>query len=411
MQALTKNREWRKIFGALQNRNFRIYWIGEFAYYGGLRMRNLAQSWLVYEMTKSAFLLGVVAASQGLPRIILSLLGGILADKVKKKHLLFAIQVGLGLNVFVLAILVSRGVVEYWHIALSALLDGTLISFALPARLAFVSEIVSKDDFLNAYALYYVALNLMSTVGPSLAGFLVAGTGVAGIFYIVGACQWALSLILVPIRVSGTVASRPKTSVKKDIIDILSFARRTPIILILMGLQISQTFLAMPARTLLPVFAVDLLGVGAFGLGMLGAATGIGALVGSLLVTAIGDFKRKTLLLLGSGVARGASLILFASSRTFYLSLLFEASGGFASAVYMTLNSSLYQLSATEDMRGRTMSLYMIGSGLQPIGILPMSLAAEVLGAPFAVGVGGALFVMFCVAVSILWPSFRRLSI
>lgn len=326
-----------------------------------------------------------------------------------------AIQVGLGLDSSVLAILVLIGVIEYWHVAVLSLLDGMLFSFSLPARLAIVPEIVSKEDFFNANSLYFVAMNLMSTIGPGLGGVFVASIGSAGVFFIVGAFYWAVAVILLMIRVSEMVVLRPEASVSKDIMGMFSFARHTPIILVLMGMTVAQTFfIGGPAgpQTFMPIFAVDILGVGAMGLGLLGAAAGLGALVGSLFVTFLGDFKRKTLLLLGSGVVQGALLFFFASSSIFYLSLFLVALSGIARAVYMSVNVLLYQLSATEEMRARIMSLYMVGTlGLQPLGVLPMSILVVALGAPFAIGIGGALFLAFCVIVSVLQPKFTRLSL
>ncbi|MCK4953585.1 MFS transporter, partial [Candidatus Bathyarchaeota archaeon] len=353
-----------RTFSSLRNPNFRWYWLAEFPYYSAMRMRGLAQSWLVYEMTKSPFLLGLVAAISGIPSIILALFGGILADRVKKKSLLFVAQAALGLNALALAILVSTGVVGYWHIVTLSLLNRITMTLTMPARLAFISEIVSEEEFMKAYALYYVALNLLGIIGPALAGTLVSIIGVAGVFYTVAACHFSFNGLLLMIKASRTATATPRpqstSSIKKDITELLSFTRYSPPLLTLIGMKAALASFEMSAMTLMPVFASDILGVGVIGFGILQAAGGLGSLAGSLLIASIGETKRKALLLLSTGITRGMMLILFAISRIFYLSLAIRLFMGIASSVSLTLRSSLYQLYTTDELRGRVTSLYLM---------------------------------------------------
>ena len=401
-----------RTFSSLRNPNFRWYWLAEFPYYSAMRMRGLAQSWLVYEMTKSPFLLGLVAAISGIPSIILALFGGILADRVKKKSLLFVAQAALGLNALALAILVSTGVVGYWHIVTLSLLNRITMTLTMPARLAFISEIVSEEEFMKAYALYYVALNLLGIIGPALAGTLVSIIGVAGVFYTVAACHFSFNGLLLMIKASRTATATPRpqstSSIKKDITELLSFTRYSPPLLTLIGMKAALASFEMSAMTLMPVFASDILGVGVIGFGILQAAGGLGSLAGSLLIASIGETKRKALLLLSTGITRGMMLILFAISRIFYLSLAIRLFMGIASSVSLTLRSSLYQLYTTDELRGRVTSLYLMN--FAPLS-LPMSAAAEVLGASLTVGVGGLFSMAFYTAVAVLLPKFRRLSL
>ena len=401
-----------RTFSSLRNPNFRWYWLAEFPYYSAMRMRGLAQSWLVYEMTKSPFLLGLVAAISGIPSIILALFGGILADRVKKKSLLFVAQAALGLNALALASLVSTGVVGYWHIVTLSLLNRITMTLTMPARLAFISEIVSEEEFMKAYALYYVALNLLGIIGPALAGTLVSIIGVAGVFYTVAACHFSFNGLLVMIKASRTATATPRpqstSSIKKDITELLSFTRYSPPLLTLIGMKAALASFEMSAMTLMPVFASDILGVGVIGFGILQAAGGLGSLAGSLLIASIGETKRKALLLLSTGITRGMMLILFAISRIFYLSLAIRLFMGIASSVSLTLRSSLYQLYTTDELRGRVTSLYLMN--FAPLS-LPMSAAAEVLGASLTVGVGGLFSMAFYTAVAVLLPKFRRLSL
>lgn len=399
-------------FSSLRNPNFRWYWLAEFPYYSAMRMKGLAQSWLVYEMTKSPFLLGLVAAISGIPSIILALFGGILADRVKKKNLLFIAQAALGLNALALAILVSTSVVEYWHIVTLSLLNRITMTLTMPARLAFISEIVSEEELMKAYALYYVALNLLGIFAPALAGTLVSIIGVAGVFYTVAACHLSFNELLLMIKVSRTATATPRpqytASIRKDITELLSFTRYSPPLLTLIGMKAALASFEMSAMTLMPVFASDILGVGVIGFGMLQAAGGLGSLAGSLLIASIGETKRKALLLLSTGITRGMMLILFAISKIFYLSLAIRLFMGIASSISLTLRSSLYQLYTTDELRGRVTSLYLMN--FAPLS-LPMSAAAEVLGASLTVGVGGLFSLAFYTAVAVLLPKFRRLSL
>ncbi|MFX0200845.1 MAG: MFS transporter [Candidatus Hodarchaeota archaeon] len=397
-------------FKSLQNRNYGLYWMATSSYYFANFSQTLAQGWLVYEMTKSPFLLGLVTAISGIPSILIALFGGVLADRLVKKNLLFIVQVVLGADALVLAVLISTGVIQYWHVAVFALVWRTAMTFGLPARLSFVSELVTRTDFMNAYALYYVSLNLFNVVGPALAGAFIGSIGIAGVFFIIVACEWFFNVPLLLIHPTEvTTTPQQRKPIKENITEILRFAYHSPTILTLMGIRFALGFLTMPAQSLEPAFAAEVLGLGAAGLGMIQAARGIGSLTGSLLMSAIGESKRKSFLLLWTCILRGCAMFLFANTRVFPISLFIWALFGIGNSSYTTLNSSLFQLSATDGLRGRIMGLYMMS--LDFIGPIPISVAAESVSLPFAFSSAGAVLGGLGIAIMILRPNFRRLSL
>ena len=398
-------------FGVLRNSDFSWYLLGEFAYYTGIHMMKLTWVWLVYDMTKSPFLLGLAGTFNGLPRIVASLLGGSIADRVEKRSLLLILQIGLGAYALIIAALISTGFIEFWHLAIILMLQGATVSFGLPARLSFISELVSKEEFTKAYSLYYVILNLMGTIVPVTAGILVSQIGMARVFVIIGICQLIFDVALLMIRVRGRITRGQEKSIKEELVELFNFTRRSSILLTLMGIGVARVFLIMPLQILLPVFAVEILDVGSVGLGMLYSVMGIGGLFGSIIMTSISDFKRKTLLLLSVTALNGMILFFFSNSRTFYLSLSLMFLSGIANGLYLTTSSLLFQLNATEGTRGRATSLYQLSMGLQPVSSLITGSIAQNWGVPFIVGVSGLLCVAFCGALIILRPNFRRLKL
>lgn len=403
-------KSWGKTLSGLHNKNFASYWIASLAYYAGMHMETTAYGLLVYALTKSAFLLGLATAISTLGDF-LNIPGGFIADRVKKKSILYTAQAALGVNAIITAVLLSAGIVEYQYIVILSMIHTMAMQFALPARLSFVSEIVSKEEFMNAYSLYYVALNTMTVTAPAIAGLLASTIGVAAVYFVIGACHLFFIVPFQATQVLGAVKPRPKASMRKDFVELLSFARHNTTILTLLVLGCGLTLFGQSATVLNPVFAADVLDVGPVGLGLLGSAQGIGSLVGSIFSASISHSKRKTLLMLGSGVLRGTTLLLFASSKLFYLSLFFMALGGIANGIHTTSRSALFQLCSPNEMRGRVMSLYMVTSELRPIGTLLIGIIAQNVGAPLAVGVFGLIWAASCVAVAVLRPSFRRLKL
>lgn len=405
----------RETFGVLGESNYRWYWLASLAYYTGLHMEMLARAWLAWELTESAWLLGWVVLSQGAPSAIMALLGGTLADRIPKRALLMGAQLSLaGTGAAVWLLLVS-GHIEWWNLALLGLVKGASTGISLPARLAMVSEVVEEHKFLRAYALYYVALNTLRIGGPSIAGAIIWLTGgAAGAYAMITLAHLVCLVLLLPVRSLFIKEITHRPSFLQGLGSTFALAWRTPTILVLLGAELGIVFFSSPSTNLLPVFTARVFFPGgdsqvtAGALAALQVAQGVGGLTGSVLVAGLSQVTRKPLMLLTSGVAMGVTLIMFSSTSLFPLAVAFIAIEGITRACYTTLNSTLFQVSAPADMRGRAMSLYLMGNSLQPLGLLPISAFAEAAGVQIAVGIAGALLIGYMLAVMLLFPSFRR---
>jgi MFS family permease len=400
-----------KSFNVLRNRSYCLYWLAEFPYYFAMFSSRLAQGWVVYDLTQSAFLLGLMTAIAGVPQVIIALYGGVLADRVKKKQLLFYVQVVLGLDALFLASVMFIGVVEYWHVVLYAVVWRTAMTLGLPARLAFISEITSQSEFSDAYALYYVALNFLGVIGPALAGGLVVQIGVSGVLFVIACCQWIFNALLSQITSASSDSyddemMHIERSVTKDISELLRFASHDIVLLTLISVKIALAFLAIPAITLMPAFSTEVLGSDAVGFGILQAAGGVGSFVGSLMITSTSTTQRKPLLLLITCIVRGVALILFALSSTFSLALLIRLVIGVSTSTYVMTNSVLFQLSAADNIRGRIMGLYMISFDF--VGSIPLSILAEEVGVATAISLGGTVLLGVSIILILFLPTFRN---
>ena len=408
----TTSRTWPRTFVSLSNRNFRLYWMGMFVSFMGLQMQMLAQNYLVYDMTDKAVVIGYVSAASGGSILVFSLLGGAIADRVGKRNLMATTQAGIAVATLVLAVLISTGGIEVWHLMVGAIIIGVIAAFNMPARQSFVPELVGKRHLMNALALTTGGMNLSRVAAPALAGILIAVVGVGTVYYIkvVAYAIFILTLLMVPVM--GRASSQSRTSVPSAMKEGLVYTVRNRIILTLLIMGLVPIVFGMPYVFLLPVFQKDVLDVGASGLGYLMSAVGVGAVMGALFVAWLGDFRRKGLLLLVAGAAFGLALVLFAflsSTGSFPLSLASLLLVGAASSAYMAVNNTLVQTIVPDEVRGRVMGLYMMTFGLNSFGTLPAGAVADSMGAPVAVGAGGVIIALFIVAVALTRPAVRNL--
>ncbi len=411
-------------FIVFQQRDYLLYWIASFCYYTGLFTDQFARGYLAYELTGSAVSLGAVVVSQGFPQAAIAVLGGTLADRIPKRMLWLGAQLVLMVAGGALLVLLFLDIVEVWHLVALSVIKGLAIGLSLPARLSFVSEVVSTEHFSRGYGLYYVALNTMRIGGPGVGGAVTAIFGIEAAILIITIAELLGFVVL--LFVSGgskekakQVAAHqptqqpapPRPSLISDILETFVFARRTPMILVLMAAEIGLVFFSFSATQMMPVFAKAVFNEGPTGLGSLLALLGAGGLLGSFLAAVFGGVKRKPLLLLGDGVLLGMMLIVFANAPSYIGALALAIPLGIVQAIYTTFNSTLFQLSAPPEMRGRAMGLYSLGQLLQPVGILPISAIADGFGVRLAVTVAGGLLMVHMVATALLFPFFRRLRI
>ncbi len=379
------------------------------AAYAGFHMQVLARSWLVFDLTGSPIALGLVTASWGLPLIFFSLFGGVIADRMAKRNLLVIAQGISGVVSLTVAFLVATDVIALWHILGASVLSGIVFALSAPGRQALISELVERRYLLNAIALNSSGLSINRIVAPTLGGFLVGFINIEGVYFVVAALYFISMIALLRVPVARKSSPRSSSSLRDDLLAGLRYVKSSPNILTLLILSSVIVIFAMSYQFLLPVFAVDILGVGASGLGLLMGAVGVGALMGNLAVASLGNFQRKGLLMMALCIVLGGALILFSLSNSLYLSLAFLLLVGVGSVGFMTLSNTIIQSGSAEEMRGRVMSLYMISWGFMPLGVLPASALAESFGAPLVVGAGAIIMMALTLSLLVSRPLLKSL--
>jgi MFS family permease len=396
-------------FDALRDRNYRWLWTSSLASSATFQVNTVAQGWLVYELTGSAFALSWVGAGWAVSSLFLSLYGGAIADRVDKRNLMIWTRLAMIANTLVLALLISTGAIQMWHLVLNSLLSGVLFSFLMPASQAITAELVDEDTLLNAVSLNSVGMGLMGILSATVAGYLIEATGVAGAYYVMLGLYVVSLFALMRIPSTGR-GERSSTSVWADLWQGVRFMGAHEVLPSLLGLTMAWTLLGMGYRTFMPKYAQDVLGMDAAGLGFLMAAPGVGGMVSSLATASLGDFRGKGRLLGAAGIAFGVALVLFANIPYLIPVLLLLAAVGAAGNACMVSTNCLLQVHAGEAMRGRVMSVYMMTWGLMPLGTLPAGALADRAGVPLVITLQGVLLAAVFVAVGLLWPRLRRLD-
>lgn len=387
-------------FAALRHRNFRLFWFGQLLSLTGTWMQSTAQGWLVLELTDSELWLGLVTAAGSLPVLLFTLYAGVIADRHDKRRIILAAQAAALALALAMAVLTDRGWITVQWILLLVLLLGTANAFEVPTRQSFFVELVGKQDLTNAIALNSAAFNLTRILGPAVAGFLIGSVGIAAAFYLNAVSYLAVIAGLLLIRLPR-VRRPPRTeSVRANLREGFAWLRAHRLARTLVGLIAAFSILAFPYAMLLPVFARDVLRVGAPGLGALLSATGAGALAGGLALAAIGGRVRRGPLLMGASLAFALLVAGFALSRSFALSLALLAAAGFAMILNNATTNALLQSLVPDELRGRVMGVYVfMFLGMTPLGSLQAGALARWLGAPAALALGAlALLLVLLVA-------------
>ena len=378
-------------FRAFQYRNFRLMWTGAFTSTTGFFVQEVAQSWLVYTMTDSAFLLGLTAFLAGAPILLLSLLGGAAADRMDRRKLLAVSQYIQMASALALAVLLWMGVIEVWHIMAAAFLSGVGQAFGGPAYQALIPSLVDEKDLPNAIALMSIQFNLASVVGRPIGGFIFDRLGAAACFGVNAVTFLAVVVVLLMVRVRF-VPQKTEAQVWHSIKEGLGFVFHHRALFSLMVLSLGTAFLAIPLITLLPIFARETFGLDAQGYSLMGAVFGAGAVTGALFVAWLGNTPRKGWKALLMQLILGVTTVSFALSTSLPVALFFSfLAGGAILAVFAMMNS-LIQLLAPEQMRGRIMSVQNTAfRGAMPLGNLAAGSLASRFGAPLIVAVNGAV--------------------
>lgn len=391
-----------RTFQALENDAFRTLWFGMIASYLAMQMSLIARGYLAFQISGSATALGLVTMARGLPQLFLSPFGGVAADRIDKRRLLIATQIGTSSLAVLTAVLIALDVITIWQLVVIGLIEGMVWAFNMPPRQAIVAELVDENHLMNAIALNNTGLNFTRIAGPAIAGALIsiAWIGVGGVFFLVAIAYSVFILALFNLPHERNVSVKPTGSILGQMASGFAYTWRNRPLFLLMLMAFIPIVFGMSYQTLLPVFQENVLHVDASGLGLLSAFAGIGALIGSLALASLSGIKQKTLLQIGFGVAFGGSLILFALTSSFTLALLFILLVGLFGNAYTALNSTLIMTYSDRAYHGRVMSIYMMTWSLSPLASLPIGAAVDAFGAQRVVAVFGVIVVVFILVLS-----------
>jgi MFS family permease len=390
---------------ALKYRNYRLYFGGQIISLTGTWMQQVALSWLVYRLSGSAFILGLVGFSSQIPTFILTPFAGVLIDRLNKHRIIIATQVLLMIQAFLLTILVFTNLIDVWHVILLNIFTGLVNGFDLPARQAFIVEIVERrEDLSNAIALNSSIFNSARLIGPSVAGIIIAATGEGICFLINGISFLAVIIALLAMKIKPEAGQKDtvQNGILEDLKEGYNYAFGfIPIRAILLLLAL-VSLMGMPYTILMPVFAKEVLQGGPHTLGFLMGAVGVGALCGAFYLA-----SRKSVLGLGKVIVIAASsfgiaLIFFSLSATLIVSLLMLIITGASVMMQMASSNTILQTIVEDKMRGRVMSFYtMAFMGMVPFGSLISGSLASKIGAPNTLIIGG----IFCIAGAMIFAS------
>jgi MFS family permease len=378
--------------GALRHRDFRLFWIGQLVSQIGTWMQSVAQAWLVLELTQSPLQLGIVSALQFTPILFLSPIGGAMSDRFAKRRVLLISQTAMKLQALVLAVLVWSGHIQYWHVAVLAAIYGLGRAIDIPARQAYVTDLVGRSDLANAVALNSVVMNGARIVGPAIAGLLIAAFGVALAFLLNGVSFVAVLIALLAIRTEGRPDPAGRLGIREGVLGALNYAARTPPVAFTLGLMVIVSLLVLNFNVVVPLVARDVLNLGAHGFGLLMSALGSGAVVGGFGVALLRRGQPRLSFLAGSAATLCAGLVALALVDHFGVAAAVLALLGCCQILFTTGCNTILQLIAPNELRGRVMGLYTVTfAGMTPFGSLLVGVIAEHLGVRVACAVGGAV--------------------
>jgi MFS family permease len=394
---------------AFRHRNYRLFFSGQLISLVGTWMQTVAQSWLVYRMTGSALLLGTVGFASQIPVFIMAPIGGIVADRNNRRRVVIGTQTASMILAGILAALTLSGRVQVWQIMVLAAGLGVVNAFDIPARQAFLIDMVGREDLLNAIALNSSMFNGARIIGPAIAGILVASIGEGWCFFANAVSYIAVLVGLLLMRIEHAANLASQGSPLEHILEGFHFVRNAGpirIILLLLGLV---SFVGMPYAVLMPVFADQILHGGARGLGILMGATGVGALLGAASLAArVGVKGLGKLIAICSG-GFGVSLILFSFSKIFWLSTVLLVPVGLTMMVQMASSNTLIQSMTPDRLRGRVMAVYsMMFMGLAPFGAFSAGALAHHIGAPWTVALGGVACIAGALVFGTHLPKVRK---
>ncbi len=401
---------WLNTFASLSNRNFLFLWVGMLFLMAGTQMQMLAQSYLVYDITGSASVLGIINLGIAVPMLTIPLFGGVVADRFEKKTIIQVAQIVAGSLALLIGLAIDLEVITWQHLLISSMVTGGLWAFMMPARQAIIPQLVGPERTTNAMALNAAGISGTTMAAPALAGGIYAFIGPWNVFYLIGALTLAAVVLTSFLPRTGPAGSgAERTDMLRDIADGIAhvWQRRILFVLLLMGL--AATMLAMPFRFILPVFVVDIYRQGPDSMGLLVGLMGLGSMFGSLYVASMGQRYRGMGLIVAS-IMSGIGLVLIAAIPVYNVAAVIMVVLGIGDSGRQALNQTLIIEKASPEYRGRIMSLFMLNYGLMPLSITPAGYLTDYLGGQTVIGFMGIALIVVMIFVLLTQGRLRRLS-
>ena len=389
----------RDPFAALRQRNYRLYFMGQFISMCGTWLQMVAQGWLVWELTHNQLSVGLVTAAGSLPMLLFALAGGAVADRVDRRKLLQVTQTCAMVLAALLGVLALQPGVQVWHIGVVAACLGVVSAFDMPARQAFVVQTVDRETLLNAVALNSVLFNGARIVGPALASLCIAvpWLGVSGCFFLNSASYIAALIALGRIRVVHEPRPASRESRVQELLGGIRYVTGTPVIRRLMTLLAVVGLFGWSISVVMPAMAERVLGGGAGTYGLLTTANGVGAMLGALFLASVGDTPHKRRMVYGGLVLMCVALLGFSLARWIPLSAVLIGVAGSGTLLYAATSNTVVQSMVPDELRGRVMGMWsLVFAGTSPIGSLLMGWMAGQWGAPVAIRVAAVIVLGCC---------------
>ena len=400
---------------ALRYPSYRAYWLGSVASISGFQMLRFGQFWLIYEITGSALSLGYIGLANGIPAVALNLVGGVAADKVDQRRLIVVTQLVIAALAFLLATITLMDLLEVWHLLAIAFFSGAVEAFDQPARRSIFPHLVERKDMMSAVAMNSSIWPGTRIAAPAIAGLIIAQAGTAVSFYVSGAGFVAMAMVMYSLRIPHITRSTGRNAVS-DVKEGLQFIKGNSSFMFLMGLTFFHSLFGTTYIMLMPIFAVDILEVGADGQGLLLGVGAVGSLGTALwLATRRNDAPRAWLIIVGC-VMSGLSLAAFALTSeyvgSFALAMVMMFVLGVFTTGFTTGTQTSLQMMVPDQFRGRVMGFYGMTFNIRPLGGVQASALASIgaLGAPFALAIGGAAVVVYTIVSVALKRDLRSLD-
>ena len=390
-------------FTSLRHNNFRYYWIGMCISLVGTWMQNIAQPWLAYSLTNSPFLLSLIGVLQFTPVLLFSLFAGVIVDRFPKKRILIITQSASMIISLILALLIWKGQIQYWHIVVMSTLLGVVNTFDMPTRQSMVIELVGKKDLMNAIALNSMAFNLARIIGPTIAGMVMGYAGIASCFFInsISFAAVVISLFFIKLEVVHK-ENKKDVNILTDILDGLKYIYHNDVLLFTLLVMVVVGTFVPNFNVLVPVFSKEILNQNETGFGILMSFMGLGSFLGAMFIATLSKTGPKKSIIYYIPLIIGILLIIIGFTNTFFMTGLFIAITGFFFLTFTSSANSTLQIKANNQYRGRVMSVYtLVFAGSTPIGNLYAGIFTEHFNARIGFAACGAIILLLMIPLYI----------